>query len=152
MKYDKQFYAERLRDPRWQKMRLEILERDGWSFQNCGDTKNTLHVHHLYYLPEKDPWDYPESAYVALCKECHEYETEMLYNTCQDFVLIAKQAGFMTGGVQKIAAGLIDFKSGYQQEVAGSIIGFMLSHNEVFERVAGEYFADCRKRLKSGKS
>ena len=42
-------YAEKLKDPRWQKKRLEILERDAWVCQKCFDTKSTLHVHHRIY-------------------------------------------------------------------------------------------------------
>ena len=43
----KQVYSEKLRDPRWQKRRLEILERDAWQCQACLSTAKTLHVHHL---------------------------------------------------------------------------------------------------------
>ena len=30
-------YSEKLKDPRWQKKRLEILERDNFRCQYCGD-------------------------------------------------------------------------------------------------------------------
>ena len=65
-------YAEKLKDPRWQKMRLKILERDGWKCQLCDDTTNTLVVHHKYYERGKEPWNYPDNAYVSLCQDCHE--------------------------------------------------------------------------------
>lgn len=42
-------YIEKLRDPRWQKKRLQILERDGFACQSCYDTETTLHVHHCTY-------------------------------------------------------------------------------------------------------
>lgn len=64
-------YAEKLRDPRWQKKRLEILERDGWACQICGDKKTTLHVHHLYYEKNLDPWDYHIFTLMTLCEMCH---------------------------------------------------------------------------------
>lgn len=48
-------YLELLKDPRWQKRRLEILERDGWECQNCGGKDKTLHVHHKRYRGK--PWE-----------------------------------------------------------------------------------------------
>lgn len=65
----KKNYAEKLTDPRWQKKRLEVLSRDGWSCQRCSDTSSTLHVHHKRYTGE--PWDAPLEDLVTLCAECH---------------------------------------------------------------------------------
>jgi 5-methylcytosine-specific restriction endonuclease McrA len=63
-------YAELLKDPRWQRKRLEILNRDEWMCM-CGDTTTTLHVHHRYYVKGRDPWEYPDFCYVTLCETCH---------------------------------------------------------------------------------
>jgi hypothetical protein len=68
-------YSEKLKDPRWQKKRLEILERDKWSCQICYDDTATLHVHHRYYLKNTEPWDYPSESLITLCESCHEIET-----------------------------------------------------------------------------
>ena len=57
------------KDPRWQKMRLEILERDGWACAACSDTKSTLHVHHIVYRGM--PWEAPEGLLQTLCETCH---------------------------------------------------------------------------------
>lgn len=65
-------YAEKLRDPRWQKVRLEVLERAGWKCEACTDEDSELHVHHGYYERDKDPWDYPQESLRALCGECHK--------------------------------------------------------------------------------
>jgi hypothetical protein len=64
-------YAAKLRDPRWQKKRLEILDFDSFTRQECGDATTTLHVHHRYYQFGRDPWDYPKSALATLCESCH---------------------------------------------------------------------------------
>ncbi len=40
-------YSEKLKDPRWQKKRLEIFQRDEFHCQQCGDGENTLCVHYL---------------------------------------------------------------------------------------------------------
>ena len=64
-------YKEKFKDPRWQKKRLKILERDDWACQVCFDTESTLNVHHKYYKWKADPWDYPDDALISLCEECH---------------------------------------------------------------------------------
>lgn len=63
-------YAEKLKDPRWQKKRLEILSRDNWSCYWCGDTESTLHVHHTVYVGE-NPWDTWDECLLTLCEGCH---------------------------------------------------------------------------------
>ena len=65
-------YGEKLRDPQWQRMRLKVMERDGWACQKCGDATSTLHVHHTYYVSGRDPWNYPTGALVVLCESCHD--------------------------------------------------------------------------------
>jgi hypothetical protein len=64
-------YTEKLRDPRWQKKRLEVMERDKWCCQSCRCNDRNLQVHHLFYA-KKDPWDYPDEAYQTLCDLCHK--------------------------------------------------------------------------------
>lgn len=62
-------YTEKLSDPRWQKKRLQVLNRDGFACTFCGDTKTTLHVHHEKY--NKEPWDAELAYLTTLCKHCH---------------------------------------------------------------------------------
>src|SRR5687767_732853 len=64
-------YSELLRDPRWQKKRLQILERENWTCETCGATDQELHVHHGYYERDKMPWDYHDDTLHCLCWECH---------------------------------------------------------------------------------
>lgn len=71
-------YTEKLRDPRWQKMRLEIMQRDEFTCQVCSDKESTLNVHHRFYLRGHEPWDYPEWSLVTLCESCHTEETALL--------------------------------------------------------------------------
>ena len=46
------------------------MDRDEFACRFCGDSVNTLHVHHLLYLPEKNPW-------VTLCSKCHSDEEKL---------------------------------------------------------------------------
>lgn len=69
-------YIELLKDPRWQKKRLQILERDNWTCQDCYDTTTTLNVHHLHY--GEAPWDVPDGLLITLCEPCHELTTSLM--------------------------------------------------------------------------
>lgn len=65
-------YVEKLKDPRWQKKRLEIMQRDEFKCTMCGSENETLHVHHGYYEFKKDPWDYKNETLWTLCASCHQ--------------------------------------------------------------------------------
>jgi hypothetical protein len=73
-------YAEKLKDPRWQRKRLEILERDKFTCRFCRSTEKTLHVHHRIYLKGRQPWDYEDHVFATLCEDCHE-ESELRKNS-----------------------------------------------------------------------
>jgi len=70
-------YQDKLKDPRWQKKRLKILERDNFACQRCSDTTSFLHIHHLKY--GKEPWDVSDDDLVTLCECCH-FMVEKLQN------------------------------------------------------------------------
>lgn len=65
-------YLEKLKDPRWQKKRLDIFQRDDFTCQECFSTDKTLHVHHIKYIG--DPWETPDMYLVTLCEDCHRNE------------------------------------------------------------------------------
>lgn len=68
----KKTYAEKLKDPRWQKKRLEVLNYNDFTCNICNDTESTLHVHHKMYAKGKEPWEYEHEQYAVLCENCHE--------------------------------------------------------------------------------
>lgn len=86
----KKTYSEKLKDPRWQKRRLEILSRSDFTCEDpgCGNKEETLHVHHLDYLSNAEPWEYPDEYLMVLCESCHTivsefrplYEKEIIKN------------------------------------------------------------------------
>jgi 5-methylcytosine-specific restriction endonuclease McrA len=65
-------YMERLRDPRWQRVRLRVLERAEWKCEGCGTGEVNLQVHHGWYERGLMPWEYPDGALYCLCDHCHE--------------------------------------------------------------------------------
>jgi len=68
-------YSESLRDPRWQRKRLEIMDRDDFTCKRCGKQKKTLHVHHMVYVHGRRPWEYPDDILVTICEDCHKILT-----------------------------------------------------------------------------
>lgn len=66
-------YSDKLKSPKWQKKRLEVLSRDSFTCKCCGDQETELHVHHLKYT--KEPYDAPLIDLQTLCKHCHYYYT-----------------------------------------------------------------------------
>ena len=64
-------YSEKLKSPKWQKKRLEIMSRDEWMCRLCGSDDIQLHVHHNRYIYGRDPWDYDNINLITLCEKCH---------------------------------------------------------------------------------
>lgn len=64
-----QWYLQKLKDPRWQRKRLEILNRDEFTCLRCGDRETELHIHHNAY--KGNPWEISNEHLETLCKNCH---------------------------------------------------------------------------------
>jgi len=67
-------YSDKLKDPRWQKKRLEIFERDKFTCRYCRSKEKTLNVHHIKYSKGRDPWEYDNDMLETLCEDCHDME------------------------------------------------------------------------------
>lgn len=67
-------YSDQLKSPQWQRMRLEIMQRDNFQCQRCYDTEATLNVHHLNYERGKSPWEYSAENLITLCENCHSIQ------------------------------------------------------------------------------
>lgn len=63
-------YAEKLRDPRWQKKRLRVMERHQFMCMDCGSETKPLAVHHTFYAKGM-PWETEEKFLLTLCDDCH---------------------------------------------------------------------------------
>jgi len=81
-------YSEKLRDPRWQKKRLEIYERAGWICEICGTANKSLNAHHVTYVKGRNPWEYRPELLQCLCETCHK-EREELFRKITDSIKIA---------------------------------------------------------------
>lgn len=65
-------YLEKLKDPRWQKKRLEIFDLYDFKCMACGTTEKELHIHHRRYKRGKEPWEYNNNEFFVLCIDCHD--------------------------------------------------------------------------------
>jgi hypothetical protein len=62
-------YQKKLASPEWRERRREILERDGFECQECGDDSEGLHVHHI--TPVSDGGSDDDENLRTLCPSCH---------------------------------------------------------------------------------
>lgn len=70
-------WKDQLQDRRWQKRRLQILERDEWCCVRCADADPTsrLDVHHKVYRWGCPPWEYSDDELDSRCAHCHKLTT-----------------------------------------------------------------------------
>lgn len=61
-------------DERWIKKREEILIRDNRLCFYDKTHTGVMQVHHVYYIPNTDPWDYPDDALKTVCRTCNYNE------------------------------------------------------------------------------
>ena len=116
-------YSKLLKDPKWQKKRLEILSRDEFTCVSCGNDKETLHVHHCYYDKVNMPWEYPDASLITLCHECHKIETDEAFDLKKDLIAAFAKHGVLSNDLKM----LIDILSdGDVSETRGEF--FLLIH------------------------
>lgn len=65
-------YSAKLKDPRWQKKRLEVFNAHDFTCQMCGAKDETLHVHHVNYHKGAKPWEYELHELRCFCERCHK--------------------------------------------------------------------------------
>ena len=69
----KKEYKALLLDSKWKIKRMIILKRDNFCCVKC-ESKQELQIHHKYYIKDRLPWQYSNSALITLCKNCHQKE------------------------------------------------------------------------------
>lgn len=138
-------YSEKLKDPRWQKKRLEVMERDGFTCFRCRENEKPLHVHHLMYEKGKSPWDYEGYALITLCEDCHK--------ECEDRVCKLAFGAFMaTCGLDLNTARMVlsyaaiaaKLKQGDASDVCCEMVMLAAGHKalEEFKKKHGPVYED----------
>lgn len=74
---ERKAFFDQYKDPRWQKKRLEILQRDNFTCIMCNDSESLLHVHHEEYIKNRKPWEYENDKLTTLCEDCHSLAKEI---------------------------------------------------------------------------
>lgn len=138
-------YSEKLKDPRWQKKRLEIMQRDNWCCQKCFDDEATLHVHHRRYIPDRDPWDYRSEMLITLCENCHETESLNMREQCESLIEQV-QDKFLSEDVQEITIGIHMLEPIMQPQVVASAIGWALGEIDLQQYILDRYFEYLKNR------
>lgn len=142
----KKTYSDKLKDPRWQKRRLEIFERDGWMCQHCGENTEMLSVHHRFYINGKLPWEYDDKMLLTLCPSCHKFETEDIPVQKEMFFENFLKAGFLSFVLGEITTTPIERFVPYPSEVFASMIAFYLSNEEAQEAVSKLFWEHLSKK------
>lgn len=116
----KQTYSDLLKNPLWQRKRLEILSRDNFQCVYCGEEKRTLHVHHLTYSGK--PWEVADINLLTLCDKCHQVETDMRSDTDHDLVLVLKQKKLNQVNLSEIVGSIIQCDVNLNDDAAICVI------------------------------
>jgi hypothetical protein len=95
-------YAQKLADPRWQRRRLEIFNRDNWTCQQCGDKGTQLEIHHTSYWAGIEPWEYPGDMLITVCHKCHHAE-QVRFKYENSLVTALREKGFLAMEIEAIA-------------------------------------------------
>jgi hypothetical protein len=125
-------YAQKLKDPRWQKRRLHILEQRGWKCERCRDDKTTLHVHHKKYRGQ--PWEALDHDLEVLCEPCHSGKHGKANSTKRFSVYCAGKIGISDWRHRLFD---LQFGEGYESLWASQDGLIQVSY-------AGPYFADSQ--------
>jgi hypothetical protein len=115
-----EFFAQ-YKDPRWQKKRLKIMERDEFSCVSCNTKDVTLNVHHrVPYRKDTKPWEYEDDELITLCEDCHKEISEII-DYCK-LVIMGRCWCVDSANEMTIIMGEIDGMNPYQLEAVWQII------------------------------
>lgn len=137
-------YLEKLKDPRWQKKRLKIFERDEWTCQICYNVESTLNIHRRYYLNDNNPWDYPDDSFVSLCESCHNTEKENRPEQ-EKRLLHSFKKHFFTEGIDFLAIYFDNARFFHINEFVIDVIGWVLYDEAIQKELIDRYFKRLRK-------
>jgi len=126
-------YSEKLKDPRWQKKRLEILQRDNWCCQGCFDESSTLNVHHKIYKKNHNIWDYEDDELITLCEKCHDIEHKMR-SIYESVLLKFISKKFLANDLISIIETFENIKIKYHSDVTATMLRFAVSSQDVWEK------------------
>lgn len=144
--YKMKTYSQKLKDPRWQKIRLQVFERDAWICQGCMSDSNTLHVHHKNYNPGREPWEYELDNFITLCDECHLSEAEQRKESENTLIAALRWTNFLSGDLHAMACDFHAMRQTHVSEVLCSVICNFLVCENFQKEVTDLYFKKISSR------
>lgn len=118
-------WLDKLDDKRWQHRKNLILERDNYRCRNskCKSPQHTsVQVHHLYYIGDWEPWEYPDDMLITLCKYCHEKENDRSRGE-QYLLNTLKSKGFLVSDLFSMSA-MMETDIGFTQTLLRTLREF----------------------------
>lgn len=140
---NKKNYSEKLRDPRWQKKRLEIMQRDNFSCQSCGDDQSTLNVHHFEYHGE--PWEVENKLLITLCESCHSWEGDNRGGEEKKLLSAIRGNQFLSHSISELTKGFANMANFHVPEVTASVIAWALSDPKIATELTERFFNETPK-------
>jgi len=142
-------YSQKLKDPRWQKLRLEVFKRDEWTCCNCGDKETTLSIHHRRYVSGREPWDYPIEELTTLCEVCHKDDHELSYNAEKRLLSAVRLAGFYSWNMEELANGFEKLSLQHIPDVVASAMRYALENKDTQTFLIEKYFEYLKSKRQS---
>lgn len=100
-------YSDLLKDPRWQRRRLDIMNRDKFKCRSCESGTNTLNVHHFSYTG--NPWEADDKTLITLCEKCHSLEHSIPTKIMNVFQTWNKSDGILYSDFSKLLIAICDY-------------------------------------------
>lgn len=136
-------YSNKLKNPRWQRFRLEVMQRDDFKCCWCGSGDRFLNVHHTKYFKNTDPWDYPLDLMQTLCEGCHGIAHQKIAPENKEYiemliVINEDSKSFLTATQTHIDILMASLKKGVPEEIEQEILKNIL------------YLQEKRREYKNG--
>lgn len=131
-------YLEKLKDPRWQKKRLEIFSRDEFTCKYCGDSDSSLQVHHIWYQ-SNNPWETQNELLVTLCESCHEEEEERLKELKLNLLNDLRKAGMVSLDIEYLSMIFYNNRPFGSRTMILSILMELMSEKDFHDKVLRLY-------------
>jgi hypothetical protein len=132
-------YSQKLKDPRWQKKRLEIMQRDEFMCQRYYDSESTLNIHHFKYIKGKEPWDYDNNDLITLCEMCHRDESESRKYAETQLLEILKDKHFYSDHIVDLNFGLYYMDTLCCPELTMKALSWAMTNHEELEIIENKY-------------
>lgn len=139
-------YSEKLKSPKWQKKRLEILKRDEFSCQLCGDEESTLHVHHIGY--SSDPIKTPNELLITLCESCHSEEEELLREVYKNINKELRNKGFMSPALMRLPDIFTKDRGWTHYDAALDVLKMAIDDDMIWDALHDEFFKRLSEKNK----